>query len=101
MVLVVLALVGGGAGWFLGRGGDDGADGTRGKQWNTLVLQDGQTGEITLSDAEGAAVDSFPADMTGLLDVGLSNRLVLGVAGSPSTDGLGVINLDKIGRAHV
>ena len=95
MVLVVLALVGGGAGWFLGRGGDDGADGTRGKQWNTLVLQDGQTGEITLSDAEGAAVDSFPADMTGLLDVGLSNRLVLGVAGSPSTDGLGVINLDS------
>lgn len=95
MVVVVLALVGGGAAWVIGRGGDDGADSASESRWNTLVLQDGPTGEITLSDAQGEAIDSFAADLTGLLDVGLSNRLVLGVAGQPAIDGLGVIDLDS------
>lgn len=95
MVLVVLAIVGGGGAWLIGRGGDDDANSATGTQWNTVVLQDGQTGEITRSDADGEQIDSFPAALTGMLDVGLSDRLVLGVGGEPSTDGLGVIDLDS------
>ena len=94
VLLVVVALVGLGAAWLIGRRGDDGNDTAgAGAQWNTVVLQDADSGEITLSDAEGEEIDSFRTDLMGLLDVGLAGRLVVGVAGEASTDGLGVIDL--------
>lgn len=95
VLLAVVAVIGVGAAWFIGRGGDDKGSGDgSGPHWNTIVLQDPDTGTITLSDAAGEESDSFQTDLKGLLDVGLGNRLVVGVAGEASTEGLGVIDLD-------
>jgi hypothetical protein len=94
VVLVVLAIVAGAVAWFVRRGDDDNdAGATSGDDWNTVVLQNEATGEITLTDAEGAEGESYPTDLTGLLDVGLADQLVVGVAGEPAAQGLGVIDL--------
>jgi hypothetical protein len=96
VALVVLGLVGGGVALWLGRGGGDGGDDSGATaKWNTLVLQDERSGELTLTDTEGTESDRFTSDLHGLLDVGLTDRLVLGTAGEPSTDGLGIIDLDS------
>ena len=60
-----------------------------------MVVQDEDTGEVTLVDAEGAEIEAFPTELTGLLDVGVPGRLVVGVAGEPTTDGLGIIDLES------
>jgi hypothetical protein len=94
VLVVVVALIGAGAASLLRRGGDDqNGGGTAGTQWNTVVLQNAKSGELTLTDATGQEVDSFPTDMMGLLDVGLPGRLVVGIAGQAATDGLGVVDL--------
>ena len=95
VLLVVVALIALVAAWWMRRGDDDAADGDgSGNEWNTVVVQDEDTGEVTLIDAEGVEIESFRTDLTGLLDVGLPGRLVVGVAGEPATDGLGIIDLD-------
>jgi hypothetical protein len=94
VLLAVVAVLGAGVAWFVGRDGDDDGDSADGAEWNTVVLQNERTGELTLVDAEGTEIESLDTDLIGLLDVGLPGRLVVGVAGDPATDGLGVIDLD-------
>ncbi|MGE0140138.1 MAG: hypothetical protein AB7L17_11800 [Ilumatobacteraceae bacterium] len=95
VALVIVAVIGAGIAWWVGRGGsdDDGEAGT--EQWDTLVLQDERTGKLTLVDPQGEEIDTFRTDLHGLLDVGLADRLIVGVAGDPTTDGLGVIDLES------
>ncbi|MCU1361500.1 MAG: hypothetical protein JWN99_2789, partial [Ilumatobacteraceae bacterium] len=40
VLVAVVAVIGGGAAWFIGRGGDDSTGDGSGNQWNTVVLQD-------------------------------------------------------------
>jgi hypothetical protein len=96
VALVVIAIVGAAAAWIIRREGDDDADDAGNEDhWNTVVLQNDRTGELSLVDAEGVELETFPSKLMGLLDVGLADRLVVGVAGDPATDGLGVIDLDS------
>jgi hypothetical protein len=96
VLLVAVALIALLVAWLLRRGGDDAADGDgSGNDWNTVVVQDEDTGEVTLIDAEGAEIEAYRTRLTGLLDVGVPDRLVVGVAGEPATDGLGIIDLDS------
>jgi hypothetical protein len=101
--LAVLAAVGGGL-WVAVGGGDDeaGPGAMEATDWNTVVIQR-PDGSITLvggadelaSDDGVDEVDVATTSLRGVIDVGLSGSVVVGTSGSPSKDGLGVVDLDS------
>ena len=100
MVLAALLVVGGGLGFLLSLGNDDspdsdtagtGADATA--AWNVVVLDDPVADIVTVHDADGAELARVATQLQGVLDVGLPGSVVLGVAGDPAADGLGVLDL--------
>jgi len=100
VVLAALLVVGGGLGFLLSLGNDDspdsdtagtGADATA--AWNVVVLDDPVADIVTVHDADGAELARVATQLQGVLDVGLPGSVVLGVAGDPAADGLGVLDL--------
>ena len=96
VVLLALLLAGGTGAWFLR--GDDGDDGnTDGgvRTWDRMVVQDPVDGFVTVTDRDGEVLSTVETGLAGLLDVGLDGRVVVGTAGTPSTDGIGVLSLEE------
>ena len=100
MVLAALLVVGGGLGFLLSLGDDessgDGSAGTGGEAtaaWDVVVLDDPVAGVVTVHDAEGVEVARVSTQLQGVLDVGLPGTVVLGAAGDPAADGLGILDL--------
>ena len=61
--------------------------------WDTIVLQDPTTGTISIRDRAGDEIATGATDLRGLVDVGAEGAVVVGVEGTPATDGLGIIDL--------
>jgi len=100
VVLAALLVVGGGLGFLLSLGDDDSPDSdTAGTgadaiaAWNVVVLDDPVADIVTVHDADGAELARVATQLQGVLDVGLPGSVVLGVAGDPAADGLGVLDL--------
>ena len=100
MVLAALLVVGGGLGFLLSLGDDESPDSdTAGTgveataAWDVVVLDDPVADIVTVHDADGAEVARVATQLQGVLDVGLPGSVVLGVAGDPAADGLGVLDL--------
>jgi hypothetical protein len=100
VVLAALLVVGGGLGFALSRceGDDTGGQHAESAQavataWDVVVLDDPLTDVITVHDITGAEVARASTDLQGVLDVGLAGLVVLGTAGDPAADGLGVLDL--------
>ena len=62
--------------------------------WDTIVLQDPTTGAISIRDRDGDEIATGATDLRGLVDVGAEGAVVVGVEGTPATDGLGIIDLE-------
>lgn len=98
-LLAVLIVAGGGVGFALSRCGDDGTDtGTtpdeqREAMWNVVVLADPQADVVTVTDSGGTTLSRTTTTLEGVLDVGAPGAVLLGVAGDPTTAGLGVLDL--------
>jgi hypothetical protein len=76
-------------------GGDDGTPSASDvAAWDTIVLQDPTTGAISIRDRTGDEIALGATDLRGLVDVGAEGAVVVGVEGTPATDGLGIIDLD-------
>jgi hypothetical protein len=100
VVLAALLVVGGGLGFLLSLGDDessgDGAAGTGVEAttaWDVVVLDDPVAGVVTVHDTDGAEVARVSTQLQGVLDVGLPGTVVLGAAGDPAADGLGILDL--------
>lgn len=102
MVLAALLVVGGGLGFLLSLGGDDGdAGSTDGSSavdetattWDALVVDDPVANVVTVHRLDGTETTRVATDLQGVLDVGLTGVVVLGAAGDPAADGLGVLDL--------
>lgn len=104
VVLAALLVIGGGIGFVLSLGDDAGTDeqvadagAAVATSWDVVVLADPLadplTGTVTVHDATGAEVARVSTDLQGVLDVGLPGVVVLGAAGDPAADGLGVLDL--------
>lgn len=93
-LVVVVALVGGGLWFAFGRGGDDGETSSAGAtSWDRVVLQRAD-GTVTVHDRDGEVVASAETDLLGVTDIGIPGSVLLGLDGTPSADGLGVLSLD-------
>jgi hypothetical protein len=100
VVLAALLVVGGGLGFLLSLGDDESPDSdTAGTgveataAWDVVVLDDPVADIVTVHDADGAEVARVATQLQGVLDVGLPGSVVLGAAGDPAADGLGVLDL--------
>jgi hypothetical protein len=100
VVLAALLVVGGGIGFALSLGDDAGTDeqvadagAAVATSWDVVVLADPLTDTVTVHDATGAELARVSTDLQGVLDVGLAGVVVLGAAGDPVADGLGVLDL--------
>lgn len=87
VVAVVVALV-------VRRGeGDDGPSASGVAAWDVVVLQDPATGALSIHDRSGEPIATGSTELRGLVDVGAAGAVVVGVEGTPATDGLGVIDV--------
>jgi hypothetical protein len=100
VVLAALLVVGGGLGFLLSLGDDESPDSdTAGTgveataAWDVVVLDDPVADIVTVHDSDGAEVARVATQLQGVLDVGLPGSVVLGAAGDPAADGLGVLDL--------
>jgi hypothetical protein len=100
VVLAALLVVGGGLGFLLSLGDDespgDGPAGTgieASAAWDVVVLDDPVAGVVTVHDTAGAELARVSTQLQGVLDVGLPGAVVLGAAGDPVADGLGILDL--------
>lgn len=73
--------------------------------WDTVVLVDPTSDRLVVSGADGAEVGAGSTALSGLLDVGVDGVVLAGISGTPSVEGLGVIDLatgqvDRLTVAH-
>jgi hypothetical protein len=96
VLVVVLALAGGGVlAWSVLRGDGGSAGSAAGRGWNLIVTQDVTTGTITVRDASGAALENLAeidTDLRGLADTGVPGSVLVGTAGDVEIDGIGLLD---------
>lgn len=63
------------------------------RRWDSVVLVDPVAGRLVVSGREGDETAGGSTTLSGVLDVGLDGEVLVGVTGTPSIDGLGVVDL--------
>lgn len=61
--------------------------------WDSVVLVDPVARQLIVSGRDGVETAGGSTTLTGLLDIGLAGAVLIGTTGTPSIDGLGVVDL--------
>lgn len=94
VALVVVSSIVAGVVWIVSRDGSRTGTGTTPAQpWDAIVLQDPISGSVSVHDRDGEVLSTVETTLRGVTDVGAPGAVVLGVAGAPSTNGLGILDL--------